>query len=115
AATIHEWDYELAYATIALDAQLPAQLLGARDKIDRAAFDDLSRSRRVLCEVEIDTDVPVAPTALHDKILWPVGSFPSLLWDEEIALAISTGASVRFGRAWLYQPRPLLRAWARWI
>lgn len=112
---VHEWDYSLAYATIARDAELPSQLVSTRHKIDAAEFKRLARNFRVLAEVEVDTEEPTIPMEMDGRILWPVGKFQTTIWDDEIRLAYDEGADIRFGKAWVYKRRPILKDWAEWI
>jgi len=112
---VHEWDYSLAYATIARDALLPSQLVSTREKIGPSEFKTLARGFRVLAEVEVETEQPTIPTEMDGRILWPVGRFTSTIWDDEIRLAYDEGATIKFGKAWIYKARPILKDWAEWI
>jgi len=112
---IQEWDFETAYAQIARDFNVPCQLLGAVGPRSawRRALDDPQLA--ILAEVTVTTSVPTVPT-LHDgRILWPVGTFRTTLWDVELRAAIDDGATVTFHRGWLYRARPALAEWAQWV
>lgn len=112
---VQEWDLETAYARVAYDTSVPVKLVGPmparypwRDILDNP---DLA----LLAEVTISTDVPTVPTMDDGRILWPVGTFDTTLWDCELQAAIEDGAEVTVHRAWLYHAKPALRDWAQWI
>ena len=112
---LHEWDLPAAYARVARDARVPVRLIGRipphqdiQSYVDDPAY-------AVLAEVTVQTDVPTVPARHDDHILWPVGTFDTVLWDVEISEAIADGATVTYGRAWLYKTEPALKAWAEWI
>ena len=110
-----EWDLELCHAHIAAESAIPTELQGRA--LIRSAL-DLERYRRtyaVLARVEIQTSVPVVPCRHDGRVLWPVGTFETVLWDPELALAYSSGANVRVLRAWSYRREPALASIARWI
>jgi hypothetical protein len=112
---IYEWDYRMAYAHLARRAQLPVKLLGF--KLDLSS-DDVARFRdhyELLCEVDVETEVPVIPTRTDNGILWPVGKFSSTCWDVELQLLESEGGSYHVRKAWIYKRAPALKEWADWI
>jgi len=112
---LYEWDFQLAYARIAQDTSLPVQLRGQVGAIPLRQLRALSQRYAVLAEVEIETESETVPTESEDGIFWPTGFFPTLLWDNELRLALDNGAAVKIRRAWLYHRAPILREWAEWI
>jgi hypothetical protein len=112
---LHEWDLSTAYARVARDARLPVRLLGPvpPNRSPESYVDDPRYV--VLAEVSVETETPTVPTLHDDRILWPVGRFDTTLWDVEIQEAIADGATVTYGRAWLYRAEPALRGWAQWV
>lgn len=112
---VHEWDFTMAYARIARDHAVPVRLIGPMpDGHEWRSYLD-SDTVACLAEVTITTTVPVVPCESDGRILWPVGTFDTTLWDVEIVAAMAAGARVTVGRAWLYRKRPALRSWAEWI
>jgi hypothetical protein len=57
----------------------------------------------------------VEPARSDGRILWPVGTFATTLWDIEIAAAIEAGAEVTVHGGYLYRKAPALKSWAEWI
>lgn len=112
-----EWDLPRAYATCARDSDLPTVWLGSLKRLSVANFKKLHMAgdRRLLCEALITTTVPVVAASHNDRILWPVGTFRSTLWDCEIHALLERGASVRLYRTQVYTATPCLRDWATWI
>lgn len=113
--TLHEWDYELAYAHIARDYELPARLTG---RIERPSIGFL-RSRyprvRFLCHAQVVLGLPVLPTRDAHGIYFPTGSIEGWWWDVELEEAITAGATVDLLEAYCYQALPWLRSWATWV
>lgn len=112
---IVEWDFSLAYARIARDALLPTRLRGALRRPTMAQLLATGSRLAWLAEVEVVTPEPVAPAELEGRIVWPVGTYSSTLWDVEVRELLAAGATVTPRRAWLYHRGPLLQAWARWV
>lgn len=112
---IDEWDLSACYPRIALHDKVPTQLvrvLSSVDDFERWMGDD---DYAVLAEVDVTTEVPLVPTERSGRILWPVGSFTTVLWDPEIRLAREFGASVTFRRGYVYRVQSALQDWAQWI
>lgn len=112
---VHEWDLSLAYPRIAKDFNVPVRLLGPMplDYDWRRALG--SKTTGLLARCTVTTEVPVVPTEHDGRILWPVGTFETTLWDPEISEAIAAGADIRVEEAWLYYKAPALKRWAEWI
>lgn len=112
---VQEWDLETAYASVARELDVPTQLVGPVSGRYLHNMPGRQPGLAVLAEVTVTTTVPTVPT-LHDgRILWPVGTFNTTLWDIEIEAAIHDGATVTYHRGWLYRTAPALADWARWI
>lgn len=112
---VHEWDLTLAYARIAQSTSIPVRLIGPMpDGYDWRRVLGSDRTA-VLAECTITTDVPVVPTHDGGRILWPVGTFTTTLWDLEINAAMDEGATVVVHRGWLYHKSPALKTWATWV
>lgn len=112
---VYEWDYESAYAQVAVDVELPQSF---RHETTDPSWRTLSRgasSGRYLLRCIVDTEVPVVPTWSEGRVLWPVGRFSAVLWDVEAQLALEEGAKVVPLQAWFYRSGPLLREWGKWI
>lgn len=113
--TITEWDYSLAYARIAREAILPVILRGSVGRLTDDRYERLAQRYAVLVECDMETKTPTVPTGHNGRILWPVGSFRTTLWDCELEMARQYGARVQIRRAWLYERAPLLQEWASFM
>lgn len=110
-----EWDFTAAYARIAAECDVPTRLRG---ELPAARIDRYLRGvegRHTLATCTVTTEVPVVPSSLADRIVWPVGRFETVLWDCEVQLARAAGATVEPHRAWTYIAQPALRSWATWV
>lgn len=115
AGPLYEWDFTLAYLTLARRLWLPVQLHSeSRQRSVRRLLASQGRFR-VLAEVEVECSEPVLPAAGEHGIVWPVGRFVTTAWDLELEAALARGAKLRARRAWLYRKRPALSSWAEWL
>jgi hypothetical protein len=112
---VDEWDFSLAHARVARAVAVPVRFLGPMPE----GYDWMaalrSQSTAILAEVVVTVGVPVVPTMDNGRIVWPVGTFTTTLWDVEISEALSVGASVTLVRGWLYHKAPALKKWADWV
>jgi hypothetical protein len=69
----------------------------------------------MLCDITVDTTEPILPAKGPDGILWPVGQFRSTVWDNELRLAVDSGAQITVNKAWAYMEYPCLQKWANWL
>ena len=114
AGGVVEYDLSNAYCRLAAECEVPVRLVATLGPIPLERLDKLRRTYAVLTEVTITTDTPVVPTHAEGRILWPIGTFTTTLWDLEVQLALEHGAEVTITRAWTYVRAPALRAWAEW-
>jgi hypothetical protein len=112
---VHEWDFELAYLHLARSLYLPVRLLGEGQPMSVRQLRALSARRCVLAEVTVSTERPVVPASDDGRILWPVGTFQTTLWDREIVAAYGRGAEITVERSWVYRRWPALTGWADWL
>lgn len=111
----HEWDLSLAYARIARDTRVPVRLIGPIGGSDAAWRYMDNPAVAVLATCTVTTGVPVVPTRVDGRILWPTGVFESTLWDVEIRAARDAGADVRIHDAYAYRTDYALKSWGEWI
>jgi hypothetical protein len=111
----HEYDYENSYPRIARDSMLPTRLCGTVTRPSTGNLDVLIRKYAVLADCEVTTDAPCVPAESGGRVVWPVGTFRTTLWDPEIRLLREADATIRVHRAWLYKREPALKEWAEWI
>jgi hypothetical protein len=112
---VHEWDLTLAYPRIAQRYSVPVRLLGVMPDDYQWQRAIRGGNTAVLATVRVSTDVPVVPAESDGRILWPVGTFVTTLWDVEIAAALDAGAQVEMIEGWLYHKAPALKRWADWL
>jgi hypothetical protein len=110
-----EWDFTTAYCDIGATCDVPTVLVGEMARPTLAKVQEMSRKCAVLCEVEVTTDEPYFPDRSGDGIRWPVGSFRTTLWCNELALHDAGRAHIAIERAWVYRRAPALRDFCRWV
>jgi hypothetical protein len=109
---VFDWDFANAYARIARDCELPVAQWSISRAVSLDVLLNFARRFAVLAEVQVSTEVPVVPAMLDGRVVWPTGTFDTVLWDPELRLLREAGARVRTGRVWLYRRAPVLRSWA---
>lgn len=110
-----EWDYSTAYARIGADSAVPIKLLGELVGADLAAVERATGRCAVLVEAELTTSSPTVPARGPDGIVWPVGTFVTTIWENELRSALDLGATVHVRRAWWYRRAPALRSFCEWV
>lgn len=112
---LYEFDFTTAYARIARDSALPVKLLGKLpDGYDWNRILSSEKSA-LLAQVRVTTREPVVPAEHGGRILWPVGTFETILWDVEINALLNVGARIEYLQGWAYRKAPALAAWGTWI
>lgn len=110
-----EFDMSAAYARIAQNHNVPTRLIGETHYPFKQVHGNDNSRNAYLSECTVTTTVPTVPT-LHDgRVVWPVGTFTTTLWDNELSLAIDNGATVEVQRQWVYRTAPALQHWADWV
>lgn len=112
---VHEYDLRLAYPHIAASCDVPAKLIGETSATHGWQVIGAMATRAVLAEVDVTTELELAPTEHGNLIHWPVGTFTTTLWDPELRLLYERGAKVKVRRCWLYERAPVLGAFSRWL
>lgn len=110
-----EVDFRDAYLTIASDTELPRKLHMRHASISVEQFRRLCNNFAVLARIEITTSVPVVPAKINGRHVWPVGTFETWLWDNELRMALEYGAQVKIREAYTYARAPILADWAKWV
>jgi hypothetical protein len=114
-APAYEWDWQNAYPRLTRDNDVPVKLAAVACSANMRDLEVMMRKWIVLADVTVTTDVPVVPTKHQGRILWPVGTFDTTLWQPELQLLLRSGATFRVTRVWLYRPEPALAQWASWV
>lgn len=110
-----EVDMRNAYVTIAAECELPTKLKYRTGRLTNAQYRKLRATYSILCRVHIDTKLPVVPYYTGAKTIWPIGKFETWIWDNEVDLALESGATVTIRDAYVYTRAPILQDWANWI
>lgn len=111
----YEWDFRAAYAHVGAGCDVPTRLVGSSTRATLATWQRLRKDYAVCAEVEVTTDAPTVPTLVDGRIVWPVGTFKTTLWENELELARRHDAVVTVQRLWWYRRAPALGGFCRWI
>lgn len=110
-----EVDMRNAYTTIAAECELPVKLKIHVGRITNAQYQRLRTTYALLAQVEVTTNLPVVPTQVNNRTLWPTGTFKTWLWDTEVNALLDSGGSGKILQAYCYTRGPILAEWARWV
>lgn len=110
-----EWDFTNAYATIGAECAVPVKLHGQLDRADLGTVTRAAAKCAVLVEATVTTEVPTLPCRTPKGIVWPVGTFTTTVWENELQVALEHGAEVAVNRAWWYRRAPALEAFCSWV
>ena len=109
-----EYDMHMSYCRIAAECLLPAKLwehdVRPSRKVHQFGLDHF----RVLARSTVTTRTPCVPARLEGRIVWPVGTFETWLWDTELSLLRETGGSYVVHEQYRYTRKPALQSWAQW-
>lgn len=107
-APLYEYDMSLAYCQIGADSTVPTVLLAQfGGGTDVSRYIDDGRTA-VLSRVRVSASQPVVPCVYDGHIVWPVGTFDTVLWDAEICCARLSGAEVSPYYSWVYSRAPAM-------
>ena len=115
AEPLHEFDLNLAYCRIAAGNELPQWLNAETGYMTPKTYETASAGSAVLADVTVTTEIPLVPVTRDGRVIWPVGTFRTQLWDPEIDLLINHGAKVEFNYAWLYKRGDALQGMSQWL
>lgn len=110
-----EWDMQCAYLRVMRDCDVPVRQVGHVVEPSRRELARWFDTACVLAHVTVTTDEPVVPMAGPDGIVWPVGTFDTVVWDPELRLLLDADAKVHVTECCVYQRRPALADFARWL
>lgn len=108
------WDLEMAYCRIARDTSVPRLLYDVVDTPTPEQYQTAGRWYRRLCDVTVTLTAPVLPVRHGGRVLWPVGTFRTVVWDVELDLVDGHGRIDQWHRMWTYRHAPVLAEWAGW-
>lgn len=109
---LYEWDLTNAYTIIARDCNLPRQLLKEDSDPTPGRYSRWADKWALLAKVEITTELPCVPAQEDGRIVWPVGTFTTWLWDCEIEMARKEGAAITLLHVYAYYRGPIMKRWA---
>jgi hypothetical protein len=110
-----EIDLRTAYLRIAAECELPRKLHMHHGALSVRQFQTLRARFSVLSRVTVTQELPILPMKTTSRHLWPVGTFDTWVWDNELSMALEYGAEVKIHECYTYAKAPILQDWARWV
>lgn len=114
AGPFREYDMHMAYCRIAAECDVPVKFWCDDGKPSKRVHEWAMQTWIVLCDVEVTTDVPCVPVSYQGRVIWPVGTFRTTLWQPELDLVVRNGGRYTVLRQFRYNAAPALSEWARW-
>lgn len=110
-----EYDLHAAYATIARDCDVPARASEMYREVVVPSPAQLNGPNAVLANVTVTTDIPIVPTRMGGRTVWPIGTFKTWLWDPELDLVMRYAKNVEWHKTYLYAREPALHDFAAFV
>jgi hypothetical protein len=110
-----EYDMNAAYCTIGRDCEVPTEATYSGFLRGPYDIDKLMDNYSVLAQVTVTTDIPVIPTRMGGRTVWPVGTFSSWIWDPELRLALKYCSKVHIHGVYTYIRKPALYKFCKWV
>jgi hypothetical protein len=110
-----ELDLRNAYLTIAAECELPRKLHMHHGSITVRQLKELNARFAVLSRVTVTQQQPILPMKATDRHVWPIGTFDTWVWDNELSMALDRGAEVKIHECYTYVRDLILHDWARWV
>lgn len=114
-ARFADLDFAAAYPRIAASTPLPRRAIADVPSLSLERYRQLPEDWGVLAEVTVSTRAPLVPARVGTSVLYPVGTFRTVLAGPDIDALLAAGAGVRFGRSIIYQLEPFLADWGAWV
>lgn len=110
-----EYDLENAYANIGKECDMPTRYLAQVECKDVSTPERFADHYRFMCDCTVRTRMPVVPCNRANTVVWPIGVFRTVLWDNEYRLAVEQCEHVIPHTVYLYRRAPALQSWSTWI
>jgi hypothetical protein len=108
-------DFMNAYPTMAGCLALPAIPKGWADGVTTKTLADPPDKVGFMAEVTVHTDLPRYPARWGADVLFPVGTFTTVLAGPELVLAARRGDVLEVSRVRAWHTLPTLTRWSQWI
>lgn len=112
---IHRLDVRSMYPTILRDERFPTRLLWHSHKPDRREFMTRLKSQCVLAFARIETDRAEYPKRTREGIVYPVGTFDTVLSTPELLRAVERKELREVHEASYYTAGRPFKEWAEWV
>lgn len=109
-----ELDFERAYVAICRDAWLPTKHMWSTHRVSVDRMMAAPATYRYLVDATVTLDRPSVPYRDQQGICWPIGTFRTRVWHDELRLAVEDGARVVVHHAHVYRTSQVLAQWAAW-
>lgn len=104
-------DVNSMYPFVMKDNYYPSVLAGEAVDVPLNRLEGLLSEYCLVGEVVVDTDQPVYPLREGDKMVFPVGSFTTVLGSQGIRYALSQGHLIRCNRVFIFHRAKLFTEW----
>lgn len=97
------FDVNSMYPSVMKELEYPVKFIRTENNPSIKKLWKLLKENCVIAEVMIDTDEPVFPVKERGKLIFPTGTFRTLLTTREVEYALKAGAIINIGRVRVYK------------
>lgn len=102
-------DVNSEYPAVMMEYKYPTMLKSIRNSMDLdTAISFIAKGFLIICEAEVDTDVPIYPIKAG-RLIFPVGKYRTTLSTPEILAGIKRGIITRLENVCIYEGEPIFR------
>lgn len=100
---LYQLDVNSQYPHVMQSELMPTKLVGLYRRLKHLELLKILKSHAVIAEVTLDIDVPVFPLYENGKLIFPVGTFDTVLTTPEVIYAMEQGYVTQIGLVALYE------------
>lgn len=104
---VYRYDINSQYPAIMATEKMPARLIGHYRKVSDAEINDWAQNYCVIAHVGIETDQPVYGVVHNKRLVFPVGTFPTVLTTPEVQYALAHNHIKQIYSVAVYEPEVL--------
>lgn len=106
---LYQLDVNSMYPDVMRSNLMPTVLIGVYRRVSHLELAKLLKSFCIVAEVTITTDVPVFPQFSQGKLIFPVGTFDTVLTTPELIHALDNGYVQDIDRVCIYERQNIFR------
>jgi hypothetical protein len=111
--TIYHLDVNSLYPSVAYKARLPTRLMAVSRDVPIGTALAAAENCACVCAVDVHTKYPVLPVRHEKKVMWPIGSFTTVVCGPELLLAAEYCAEIKVHWMATYEVGQIYHNWVK--